>query len=387
MRADLAPYLDEAQQQWRDTVHAFLQRHCPPDYVRTCDEEKRFPEELVRQIAEAGWFGVTVPEAYGGTGSYLEMAAMVEMMAYHSIALARLWNITVNMVGGAVSRFASDDVKAELLPRVAEGRTLFAFALSENNAGSDAAALTTRAAVDGERAVINGTKMWISGALTADYILTACRTDPNETRHKGISLFLVPRDAPGVTVRPIDLLGGHALRTCEVDYEDVAVPVRLMVGELHTGWLSLMRVLAKERLSLACMCVGGAQAAIDLAVDYTTQRKQFGRPISTFQANSQKLVELQTRVDAARMLAYRAARLLADGQPCDMESSQAKFFAADTYVQTGVEGVQLMGANGYSAEYAMQRHLRESKLFQIFGGTNEIQRSIVAGHMGLTKSA
>ena len=383
MTDELKPFLDESQLQWRDTVHRFLDKHCTPELVRRCDEDKALPEDLLTAIAEQGWFAVTLPEEYGGIGGYLEMAPMVEMMAYHAIAVARHWNVNVNMVGGAIARFASPELKERMLPGLAEGRLRFAFALSENGAGSDAAALRTKGVVSGDRVVLNGNKMWITGALVADYILTACRTDPQSKKHDGISLVLVPREAPGVEVIPIPMLGGHAVRTCEVNLTDVEVPLDLVVGELHGGWRQAMSVVAKERVSLACMCVGGAQAAVDLACEYATQREQFGRKITAFQAVAHSLVDAQTRTDAARMMAYRAAWLLENGYPCDREASQAKVFASDSYMRTAVDGVQVMGANGYAAEYAMQRHFREAKLFQIFGGTNEIQRIVIGRAMEL----
>jgi alkylation response protein AidB-like acyl-CoA dehydrogenase len=383
MSHDLAPYLDEAQLHWRETVHRFLEQHATPDYVRACDEEKRFPEELVDAAAEQGWFAVTLPEAYGGVGGYLEMTALVEMAAYHSTALARFWNVNVNMVGGAIAAFGSEELKARILPELALGRVRLAFALSENGAGSDAAALRTKGVIQGERMIIDGTKMWITGAQVADYIMTAVRTDPSASRHEGISLILVPRDAPGLRVTPIDLLGGHAIRTCEVDYRGVEVPLDLVVGELHGGWKRLMRVLAKERVSLAAMCAGAAQAAVDVARDYATQREQFGSRISRFQAVSHKLVDMQIATDAARLMAYRAARLLADGYDAGAASSAAKVFASDAYVRIATESIQVMGANGYAMEYPMQRHFREAKLFQLFGGTNEIQRNVIAREMRL----
>ena len=381
MSDDLAPFLDEAQLFWRDTVHRVLTAECPPDYIRACDERKELPRDVLDVMVREGWFAVTLPEEYGGIGSYAEMAALVEMTAYHSVALARFWNINVNMVGGAIAHFAAPELKERLLPDLARGKVRFAFALSENEAGSDAGAVRTKGAVGDGAVRINGTKMWITAAQEADYILTAVRTDPDTDKHDGISLFLVPKAAPGLSVTPIDMLGGHAVRTCEVDLIDVEVPLELMIGELHGGWKQLMRVLAKERVSLAAMCTGAAQAAVDLAVDYVTQRQQFGRTITAFQAVSHTVADMQTRTDAARMLAYRAARLLASGHACARESSQAKYFASDAYMQTAVEGVQMMGANGYASEYAMQRHFREAKLFQIFGGTNEIQRGIVAREM------
>ncbi|OLL29199.1 hypothetical protein BTH42_23365 [Burkholderia sp. SRS-W-2-2016] len=379
-RRDLQPYLNADQFEFRDSVNRVLTKHASPEYVRHCDEEKRFPQELVNVAAEQGWFGITLPEEYGGIGGYLDMAAYLEVVAYHTIALARFWNANVNMCGGALARFAPEHIKAEVLPKLAAGNAWLAFALSENGSGSDAASLTTRgvADADGEHYRIDGTKMWISGAMQADYILTAVRTDPGAKKHDGISLFLVPTETRGLTINPIDLLGGHAIRTCEVVYDGVRVSKESIVGGLDVGWKKLTTVLSKERIALSAMCVGGAQAAIDLARWYANDRKQFGQAVIDFQAVSHLLADMQTRVDAARMMSFRAARLLDDGQPCDVESSQAKYLASDTYVQVATDGIQIMGANGYSAEYAMQRHFREAKMFQIFGGTNQIQRNIVA---------
>lgn len=377
-RSDLAVYLNDDHFEFRDSAHRFLERHATPEYLRECDEHKQFPRALAEKVAEQGWFAVTVPEQYGGVGGYLDMVSLLEVIGYHSPSLGRFWNINVNMIGGALALLASDAQKQELLPSLVEGKTFFAFALSENGSGSDAASLRTAAVADGDDFVINGTKMWISGALQADYILTACRTAQGEGKHDGISLILIPRDTPGLEINPIDLLGGHMIRTCELNMVDVRVPRRLLVGELHRGWSQLLGVLAKERVALSAICIGAAQAAVDQALAYARERKQFGRSIASFQAISHKLVEMQTLVDAGRLLMLRAARRLEQGLPCNRESSQAKFFAADSYMRIATEGIQVMGANGYSMEYPMQRHFREAKMFQIFGGTNEIQRNIIA---------
>jgi alkylation response protein AidB-like acyl-CoA dehydrogenase len=307
----------------------------------------------------------------------MDMTVMLEAMAYHSTALARYWNMNVNMVGGAIALFGSDRLRSELLPALAAGRTFFAFALSENGSGSDAASLKTKAEI-GDSILVNGTKSWITGAMQANFILTACRTANFADKRDGISLILVPAEAKGVTVRPVDLLGGHSIRTCEVHFDDVQVPSHLMVGEIHQGWRQLTKVLSKERVALGAMCVGGAQAACDLSRTYAVERHQFERPISSFQVISHKIVDMQTLVDASRLMVYRAAHLLATGIPCSSEASQAKFFSSDNYMRIATDAVQIMGANGYSSEYPMQRHFREAKLFQIFGGTNEIQRNIVA---------
>jgi alkylation response protein AidB-like acyl-CoA dehydrogenase len=377
-RSDLRPYLNDEQFEFRRSVNRVLVKHANSEYIGMCDEKKRFPKELIDVGVEQGWFALTLPEAYGGIGNYMDMTAFLEVAAYYSIALSRFWNANINMVGGAVARFASDEIKAEILPALAQGQGWLAFALSENGSGSDAASLTTRGVADGDDFIIDGTKMWITGAMQAKYILTAVRTDKEATKHNGISLFLVPTDTAGLDIRPIDLLGGSAIRTCEVNYVGVRVPKRLVVGELHMGWKRLTAVLAKERVALSAMCVGAAQAAVDLARWYALERKQFGQSVFDFQVVSHMLVDMQTQVDAARMMSYRAAKLLVDNQPCDAESSQAKYFASDVYVKVATDGLQIMGANGYAMEYPMQRHYRESKLFQIFGGTNQILRNIIA---------
>jgi alkylation response protein AidB-like acyl-CoA dehydrogenase len=377
-RADLRPYLTDEQFEFRRSMARVLQKHATPDYIRECDEHKRFPSELIATAVEQGWFALTIPEEYGGIGGYLDMASFLEVAAYHSIGLTRFWNVNVNMVSGALARFADDHIKSVLLPEMVQGQTWFAFALSENGSGSDAASLTTRAIEDGDDFVVDGSKMWITGATHAKYILTAVRTDKNAKKHEGISLLLIPTDTKGLEIRPIDLLGGGAVRTCEVNYVNVRVPKRWLVGELHLGWKRLTAVLAKERVALAAMCVGAAQAAVDLARWYALDRKQFGQSVFDFQSVSHLIADMQTQVDASRLLAYSAARLLADGKSCEAESSQAKYFASDAYVKIATDGVQVMGANGYSMEFAMQRHYREAKMFQIFGGTNQVQRNIVA---------
>lgn len=377
-RRELSPYLSPEQFEFRESVHRALSQTATPDYLRHHDEEKTFPTELVDLMARQGWFAITLPEEYGGVGSYLDMIGMLEIIGYHSSTLARYWNINVNMVGGAVVQLAPEAIKKDLLPKLAEGKTRFAFALSENGSGSDAASLKTTAVRDGDDFIVNGTKMWITGAMQADHILLACRTEKGEGKHEGISLLLVPKSTPGMEVRPIDLLGGHMVRSCEVNFVDARVSAKQLVGELHRGWTQLMGVLAKERIALAAIVTGAAQGALDLALEYTKERKQFGRSIASFQTINHRLVELQTQVDCARLLTYRGAALLASGEKCNVESAQAKFFAGDTYMKVALEGLQMMGANGYSMEYAMQRHFREAKVFQILGGTGEILRNIVA---------
>lgn len=380
-RRDLAPYLTPEQFEFRESVNRALAQHATPDYLRRHDEEKLFPRELVDLIGKQGWFAVTLPEEYGGVGGYMDMIGMLEVMGYHSSTLARYWNINVNMVGGALVQLAPPAIKQKLLPLLSEGKTFFSFALSENGSGSDAASLKTTAVRDGDDFIVNGTKMWITGAVQANHVLLACRTDKGEGKHEGISLLLVPNPTPGMQVRPIDLLGGHMVRSCEINFVDARVPAAQLIGDLHRGWTQLMGVLAKERIALAAIVVGAAQSALDLALGYAKERKQFGRSIASFQAINHRLVELQTQIDCARLLAYRGASLLASGQKCNVESAQAKFLAGDTYMKVALDGLQVMGANGYSMEYAMQRHFREAKVFQILGGTGEILRNIVAREM------
>lgn len=377
-RNDLAPYLSAEQFEFRESVNRALDAHATPEYLSRCDADKAFPEKLVELAAAQGWFAINLPEAYGGIGGPLDMIGLLEVLGYHSASLARYWNINVNMVGGAIVRLATAEQKQKLLPSLAQGGTRFAFALSENGSGSDAASLKSAAVAEGGDFVVNGTKMWITGAMQADYILTAIRTDKSAAgKHDGISLLMIPRTTPGVTVTPIDLLGGHMIRTCEVNMVDARVSRDWLVGDLHKGWSQLLGVLAKERIALSAICVGAAQAAHDLAREYAKDRRQFGRAIASFQVITHKLVDMQTMIDCARLMTFRGARMLEAGLPCNVESAQAKFLASDAYQRVATEGLQIMGANGYSMEYPMQRHYREAKLFQIFGGTNEILRNVV----------
>lgn len=378
---ELAPYLNQEQFAFRESVHRALSQHATPQYLAEADEHKRFPIELVELMGRQGWFAVNLPEEYGGVGGPMDMIGMLEVLGYHSSTLARYWNINVNMVGGALVHLATSQMKEALLPRLAEGKTFFAFALSENGSGSDAAAMKTTAELQGDQFRVNGTKMWITGAVQANHVLMACRTDRSEGKHEGISLLLVPNPAPGLEVRPIDLLGGHMVRSCELNLIDAMVHKDQLVGDLHRGWQQLMGVLAKERIALSAIVTGAAQSALDLALEYARERKQFGRSIASFQTINHRLVELQTQIDCARLLTYRGAALLESGQHCNVESAQAKFFAGDTYMKVALEGLQIMGANGYSMEYAMQRHFREAKVFQILGGTGEILRNVVARQM------
>ena len=356
-----------------------LAKHATPDYIGKCDEEKRFPQELIDIGVEQGWFALTLPEEYGGIGDYLDMTAFLEVAAYHSIALSRFWNANVNMVGGAVVALRErGDSSPRCCPALAQGQGWFAFALSENGSGSDAASLTTRGVADGDDFVIDGTKMWITGAQQAKYIMTAVRTDREAKKHNGISLLSGAHRQPGPRHppdRPARRQRGAHLRSQlrrraraqAADGRRTAHGLEAADRRARQGARGLGRDVRRR---------GAGRGRPGALVRAGPQ--QFGQPIFDFQAVSHMLVDMQTQVDAARMMAYRAAKLLADGQPCDTESSQAKYFASDVYVKVATDGVQIMGANGYSMEYPMQRHYRESKLFQIFGGTNQVQRNIIA---------
>ena len=379
----VSPFINKERKMLQDSVHQFMKVECPREYVRECDENKIYPSKLIKKTAELGWWTISLPEAYDGYGDYLDMLILLEALSYYSIAIARVLSITVGLVGGTINRFGTIEQKAEILPKVAKGEITLAFALSEAEAGSDAAAVSTTAILKEDHFVVNGSKMWITNALNASYLLTVVRTDPSADKHRGMSLLLIPKESEGIKIQPENLLGGHALRTCAVYFDDVNVPANLLVGELHNGWINLLPSLAKERAALAAMCTGAAQSAVDDAVQYAKARVQFGRPIGKFQAIQHKLADMQTKVDASRLLTYQAGHLLSQGKPADRESSSAKIFASDSYLHVAVEGLQILGGYGYSMEYDMQRHFRESKLFQIFGGTNEIQRSIVARQMGL----
>ena len=375
----------QEQDMLRESVRRFMAAECTRDYIRACSDNDRFPAELYDKMVAQGWMGIPFPEEYGGAGlGPIELAIFLEEAGYGWYGAGTSYFTTVVLGGYNVLLYGTEAQKRHFLPRVIDGSVKFAFALSEPNVGSDAASVELFAAESGDGFVLNGTKMFTTNAHVADYILTVARTQRQPARkHDGITLFLVDAKSPGLEIRPLKQLGRTATHTNEVSYRDVKVPRDMMMGELHQGWAGLNRGLGVERLSVAMMYAGTSQAIVDYALRYAKDRKQFGQPITKFQAVQHKFADMQMRADIARLLGYRVAWLLAEGKPCFKEMSMAKLYASEALFDIANQGVQVMGGYGVMKEYDMELFFRDSRIGMIGAGSSEIQRTIIAKQMGL----
>jgi alkylation response protein AidB-like acyl-CoA dehydrogenase len=278
----------------------------------------------------------------------------------------------------------NEEQKRKYLPRLVNGELKFAYALTEPNAGSDAANIRTKAVFKDGHYVITGSKMFITGAGVSDIIVTNTRT--GESKTKGITVFLVDPKSEGYSAKPIKMLGHRGSNTCEVYYDDVKVaPENILGGEefLNKGWYQMMRLLNKERLCLSACALGIGQAAFEYALNYAKEREQFGQPIGQFQSIQHMLVEMATELEAARSLAYAAAWKETEGMECVKETSMSKYYCSEVAKKVALQGVQILGGYGYTMEYDAQRYLRDVLILSIGGGTTQIQKNIIGKQLGL----
>jgi alkylation response protein AidB-like acyl-CoA dehydrogenase len=285
--------------------------------------------------------------------------------------------------GLSIGRNGTHEQKQDLLPRIAQGDLSICFALTEPDAGSDAAAIALKAVEDGDHYVLNGQKVFTSGFKVSDLVLVATRTSSEGPKQHGITNFLVDTDSPGLDWRAIETLGHWPLGTAMLFFDDVRVPKDRLLGELHEGWRDLGVSLRYERLCLSAARTGAASAALADALEYAKQRQQFGRPISDFQAVSHRLVDMQVMVELSQMLVYRYAARLDAGEATTRDAAILKLYTCEAYKQVADLGLQVLGGYGYTMEYDLQRHFRESRLGVIGAGTSDIQRNIIARTMGI----
>ncbi len=375
--------LNEEQLALRQAVREFMARECPNTYIRAMEARGEYPRALLDRMAELGWFGLSVPPEYGGVGGdILDMALLAEEMSHRWVVPGLVFGRVVYF-GLLFQQIGSAWQREELLPRLAQGQLHMYVSFTEVDAGSDLAALSSTAVRDGDSWVINGHKPFSTGSHVADYLLVAARTATDEPKHKRISLFLVDPRSPGVEIKPWDMLGQKALRTNAVTYVDVRVPARNLVGEVNRGWDVMRGTLTAERIMQAASCVGAAQDALEIATEYARTRQQFGQAIGKFQAIAHMLANLRVAVDAARLLTYRAAALARCGKDARTEAAMAKLTASEAWTHCAMDGLQVLGGFGYTMESDIQRHYRDAKLYEIAGGTSQIQRDLIARGMGL----
>jgi alkylation response protein AidB-like acyl-CoA dehydrogenase len=368
----------------RETARKLMQRVATPEYIRKLDRERLYPYELYEAWAEAGLFRLPFPEEYGGLGSSIvDMAIIAEELACPSADLVMAYGGSM-FCGLNLLRNGTDKQKQYFLPKLLAGEIRMTISISEPDAGSDIGAMRTTARRDGDHYVINGQKIWQTGAgAKNNFINVYAKTDPKAHYRSGMSLFLVDGSSPGLDIRKLDMLGRRSVGTCELTFNDVRVPANHLVGGENKGWNCILSGLQSERVFAAACDCGSARGVFEFALNYASERKQFGRAIGTFQAIAHMLADMQTEIEAAWALTLRAASLVAAGKDALREITMAKLFASETYVKAANTGMQIFGGFGYSMEFDMQRHYRDARAATIAAGTSQIQRNILAGLMGL----
>jgi len=376
--------LTDEQRDFVDALRDFCERECGTPEKRealTEGHELHHNDGLYRKMAELGWLGLTIPEEHGGSGGSMLDACL--FMEETSRGLAPIGGYaTTLIVAGATQRFGTDEQKDEILGGVSRG-SVEAIAMTEPEAGSDVGSLTTTAERSNGGYVLNGQKVFCSNAHISDHVLVVCRTTKTDSKHEGLSMIWVPGDAPGMEVKPIDTMGGR--ETNYLYFTDCEAPADALLGEQDQAWTQLMAGLNVERLILAATMLGIAQRAFDDVLAYVKERKQFGRPIGSFQALQHRLADLATELEAARLMTRWVATLTDEdpGRMLPREASMVKLHVTEVAKKVTLEGMQMMGGYGYSSEYDMERLVRASLVSTIYGGTSEIQRNIIAKTLGL----
>ena len=373
--------LGEEHQLVRRTVRDFATQRVAP-VAAELDRDRRFPYELVTELAELGLMGMTVPEEYGGAGTdTLSYAIAVEELTRVDSSVAITVAAHHSLGTLPIYYFGTEAQKREWLPNLASGKKLAAFGLTEPGAGSDAGATRTTAELRDGSWIINGSKIFITNAGTD---ISACVTITARTGEDEISNIIVPNGTPGYDIsKPMEKLGWHASDTRELAFKDCAVPEENLLGDRGKGFHQFLEILDGGRISVAAMGVGLAQGAYDLAYRYALERQQFGRPIAKFQAIQFRLADMATEIEAGRALVYRAAWLKDQGRDFALAAAQAKLYTGELSHRVVNSALQIHGGYGYMDEYPISRFFRDQKILEIGEGTNEVQRMVIARHLGL----
>jgi alkylation response protein AidB-like acyl-CoA dehydrogenase len=369
--------LSEDERLFRDSVYEFADREIRPD-VRRMDEEGHFSRPLLDALFELGVMGIEIPEEHGGGGgTFFHAVLAVEALSRVDPAVGVLVDVQNTLVVNALMRWASDEQKRTWLPRLAAG-TIGAYALSEPGAGSDAFALATRAAADGDTFVLDGRKLWITNGAEAGLFIVFANADP-AAGYRGITAFLVERDTPGFTVgRKEDKLGIRASSTCELIFEGCRVPRSQVLGAIGKGYKVAIETLNEGRIGIGAQMVGLAQGALDHAVAYVKERHQFGKPVADFQGVQFQLARAATDVEAARLLVYNAARLKETSRPFLKEAAMCKLFSSEAAERVASLAINLYGGYGFVKDYPVEKLFRDAKIGQIYEGTSNLQLQTIA---------
>jgi short-chain 2-methylacyl-CoA dehydrogenase len=369
--------LSEEEQMFQEAVREFAVEQIRP-LVHDMDQSATMDPGLIRSFFELGVMGVEIPEEYGGAGSsFFTAVLVVEELSHVDASCGVLVDVQNTLVNNAILRWGNDDQKSRYLPRLA-GEIVGAYALSEAGSGSDAFALATRADEKGDHWLLNGRKLWITNAAEAEVFIVFANVNP-EAGYKGITAFLIERDFPGFSVgKKEDKTGIRASSTCELMLDDCQVPKENVLGEVGKGYKIAIETLNEGRIGIGAQMIGVARGALEHAIAYTKERKQFDRPIAEFQAVQFQIAQAATDLEAARLIVYNAARLKDAGKPFLKEAAMAKLFSSNVCEQITSAAVQLFGGNGYTREYPVEKYWRDSKVGQIYEGTSNMQLQTIA---------
>ncbi|WP_410481733.1 acyl-CoA dehydrogenase [Pseudomonas plecoglossicida] len=371
----------DEQQQIADAVRAFAQERLKP-FAEQWDKEHRFPKEAIAEMAELGLFGMLVPEQWGGSDTgYVAYAMALEEIAAGDGACSTIMSVHNSVGCVPILRFGTEQQKAQFLTPLATGAMLGAFALTEPQAGSDASSLKARARLEGDHYVLNGSKQFITSGQNAGVVIVFAVTDPDAGK-RGISAFIVPTDAPGYQVARVeDKLGQHASDTCQIVFDNVRVPVANRLGAEGEGYKIALANLEGGRIGIASQAVGMARAAFEVARDYANERQSFGKALIEHQAVAFRLADMATKIAVARQMVLHAAALRDAGRPALVEASMAKLFASEMAEKVCSDALQTLGGYGYLSDFPLERIYRDVRVCQIYEGTSDIQRMVIARNL------
>ncbi|MEM7309730.1 MAG: acyl-CoA dehydrogenase family protein [Planctomycetota bacterium] len=374
--------LDEDLTMLRDMARDFADAELVPRATRHDRQEKLDPE-ILPKLGELGLLGLTVPEEHGGAGmGNLALCVVLEELNRGCAATGVTVSVHNSLVGAPIRRFGTDEQKAQWLPKIASGETIGAYCLTEANAGSDAASLVTSATPDGDEWVLDGTKLWVTNGGFAGLFIVYARTDPEASRARGISAFLVPADTPGLSVGKHEKKSGiRGSSTTEVVLDKCRIPKGNLLGEENKGFHLAMDTLDGGRIGIASQAVGIGRACLEASVKYSNEREQFGKTIGSFQAIQWKLADMSSRLDAARLKTHKAAWLRDRGDVCTQASAEAKLLASAAANFAADECVQIHGGAGYTDDFHVERLFRDARITEIYEGATDIQRLVIARNL------
>ncbi|MGZ4031887.1 MAG: acyl-CoA dehydrogenase [Tumebacillaceae bacterium] len=374
-------HLTKDQRDLHQMVRDFAQNEIAPLAMKI-DQEDAYPLDLIRKMGELGLMGIPVPEEYDGVGAdFLSYMLAIEEISYASASVGVILAVHTSVGTMPILNFGTEEQKQKYVPRMAAGELIGAFGLTEPAAGSDASGIRTRAVKQGDHYVLNGAKVFITNGEVADVFIVFAVTDA-EKGTNGVSAFIVEKGTPGFSIgKKEHKMGMNGSGTVELIFDNAQVPTSQLLGQEGEGFKIAMSNLDGGRIGIGAQALGIARAAFDAAVAYVKQREQFGRPVADFQAIQFMLADMATKIEASRLLIYQAATMRQEKLPCSKQASMAKYYATDTAMYVTTEAVQLFGGYGYSKEYPVERFMRDAKVTQIYEGTNQIQRIVVAKNL------